>query len=107
MYTSFGTDNSAYHDFRTKYYRACLDRLSLRPLLPHLIERRLITSDEEHELRNEGRTENDRIQYLLGNILRKKDSNAVQTFMMCIAAEKEHSGHVELTEMFRENSELS
>lgn len=82
-----------------------MERLRLRPLLPHLIERRLITSDEVCELRSHGKTEEVCIGHLLSNILRKKDPNAVQTFMSCIAAEKEHSGHVELTDMFRKNGE--
>lgn len=82
-----------------------MERLSLRPLLPHLIEKRLITSDEDCELRSDGKTEDVRIGHLLSDILRRKDSNAVHTFMSCIAAEKEHSGHVELTDMFRKNGE--
>ena len=71
--------------------------LNLTYLLPHLMKRKLLTTSEEHKLKNQTKTDHDNNSEFL-DYLKTKGSRAFALFLAALRDETEHLGHVDLCE---------
>lgn len=107
MFLHTNTDDvvvSTYECFKKRYYIECVEYLSLSPLLPYLVEGGLVTSSENEYLRNANISEKERKQHLLNSILPKKGPDVVECFKDCVRKEREHKGHIYLTDVFNQQN---
>ena len=78
-------------DFKSDLKRT----INLSCLLPHLVRRKLLTSKEEQELKNQTKTAHDANSEFL-DILKTKGSRAFSLFLETLRDEDEHMGHDDL-----------
>lgn len=71
--------------------------LNLSYLLPHLMKRKLLTTSEEHKLKNQAKSDHDNNGEFL-DYLKTKGSRAFPLFLAALREETEHLGHVDLCE---------
>ena len=80
-------------DYLRPHYRRMIDNLNVRTLLPHLIDKGLLTLGEQEQL--ESMLSHDQNVYLL-RILQRKGNGWFRLFLECLKEEKEHLGHKDL-----------
>ena len=78
--------------------------LNLTYLLPHLMKRKLLTTSEEHKLKNQTKTDHDNNSEFL-DYLKTKGSRAFALFLAALRDETEHLGHVDLCERMSRRAE--
>ena len=66
--------------------------IDLQLLVPRLVERKLITRDEKHKLRHEAYSPEDRILFLVTEILPRKGGDILQRFRMALEDTLEENG---------------
>ena len=79
--------------------------LNLTYLLPHLMKRKLLTTKEEHRLKNEAKTDHDNNCEFI-DYLKTKGSRAFDLFLAALRDETEHLGHVDLYKRMSERAEI-
>ena len=80
--------------------------LNLSYLLPHLMKRKLLTTKEEHRLKNQTKTDHDNNCEFI-DYLKTKGSCAFDLFLSALRDETEHLGHVDLYKRMSERAELA
>ena len=78
--------------------------LNMTYLLPHLMKRKLLTTAEEHKLKNQAKTDHDNNSEFL-DYLKTKGSRAFALFLAALRDETEHLGHVDLCERMSQHAE--
>ena len=78
--------------------------LNMTYLLPHLMKRKLLTTAEEHKLKNQAKTDHDNNSEFL-DYLKTKGSRAFALFLAALRDETEHLGHVDLCERMSHRAE--
>ena len=94
--------SSHYEDVFTANMTKVVRLLSVKELLPHLVEKRLLTSDESSSFSTYG-TE-DVLRLFI--ILKTKGPTAFSSLVECIGDEKQHVGHKELYSLVTEGNPL-
>lgn len=78
--------------------------LNMTYLLPHLMKRKLLTTAEEHKLKNQAKTDHDNNSEFL-DYLKTKGSRAFALFLAALRDETEHLGHADLCERMSQRAE--
>ena len=74
--------------------------INWQSLLPFLESRNLLDPDSTFHLSHAHKSDQEKGNYFLLQVLPTKGRDAYQRFYSCIAQEKEHSGHTSLLEFF-------
>ena len=82
-----------------------VELLNVKCLIPQLIEKRLITSDESSSLHDESRVKFNTLR--LFTMMESKGPTAFYLLVKCIGDEKEHIGHSELHTLILKEQQLS
>ena len=80
-----------------KHYKRIIQCLNMRALLPHLLEKGLLTDYEWENL--EKLTAHEQSEYFILRILPRKGEEGFKRFLECLRAEKEHLGHHSLADV--------
>ena len=78
-----------------RHYGILVDHLDVKVLLPHLIQKGLLTRCEIEQLtlRRDQKGAYEQTTYFLDNILQTKGECGLEIFLECLKEEKEHMGH--------------
>jgi hypothetical protein len=80
-----------------RHSRDIMKSLKLEMLVPHLVEKNLLTQNEYHELATYPSWQQN--EYFVLKILPTKGELGFQRFLKCLEEEDEHAGHQDLFQL--------
>jgi len=76
--------------------------INLVSLVPYLNKHGILTSEERFYLSSSHKSPTEKVNHLL-QYLESKGEDTVQKFLLALKEEKEHSGHIELCRLLKQN----
>ena len=96
--------SSEYRRVFSRNMTRVVELLNVKWLLPHLLEKGLVTTEEASSLRIDSKTHT--VTLTLFHILESKGPTAYSLLVKCIGDDKEHLGHKELYKLITEEQQL-